>query len=377
MQKRLPKFEPARLTQARLARKLSMAEVAERVGVTRQAVSAYESGENFPSPEILRKLAAELNAPEAFFTMPMMEPTGTVINFRSLAASVKKSRDQARIYLEWLVSLSKFCMQFVELPPVRLPQFDIADFSRLQDVDLEKFAEETRRYFGLGDGPISDLTLLLENHGVLIGFVGLDPGIDGLSAWYGGRPVVLINDKAYFARSRYDLAHELAHLILHRAVAWDDLENKDTLRLLEDQAQKFASAFLMPERSFVPEVYGLDEVSLLELKRRWGVAMQAIVMRLHSVRMIGDEQKMRLFKWFSYKGYRRKEPLDEETRPERPKLIKRVADLLHQNGILLKEEFTVRSRLPAAYVRAVADLPEYSPVPRNVIEFATLRRSNN
>lgn len=378
MQKRLANFEPARLTQARLARKLSMTEVADRIGVTRQAVSAYENGENYPSPDILRKLAGELDAPEAFFTLPVTEPTGVVINFRSLAASIKKSREQARVYSEWLVSLFSFCAQFVDLPVVRLPQFDIADFMKLHDSDLEKYAEETRRFFSLGDGPISNLTLLLENHGVVVGFIPLDQGIDGLSAWYGGRPIILVNDKAFFARGRFDLAHELAHLILHRAVAWDDLENKEILKVIEDQAHKFASAFLMPERSFIPEVYGVDETSLIELKKRWGVSMQAIIVRLHSVLVISEEKKTRLFKWISFMGYRRKEPLDESTAPERPKLISRIAEVLEQNKIVLMHEFALRSRLPIHFVQTIANLPENtSPPSDKVVDFklaAVLRR---
>jgi Zn-dependent peptidase ImmA (M78 family)/transcriptional regulator with XRE-family HTH domain len=384
-QKRLAEFQPLRLRQARRGCKMSMATLAERIGVTRQAVSAYESGANAPASDVLRRLAAELGVQAAFFTAPLYDSENqrqSVINFRSLRASTLRAREQAKTYMEWTAGLTSFLSKYVVLPAAHLPTFEIPDFGQLDDVKIEELAEETRRFFGLGDGPISDLTLLLENKGVTVGYVPLETGMDGLSGWFARCPYILINSTAFHARARYDLAHELAHLVIHRGLTDEEFCQRGVLNLVEDQANKFAAAFLLPAKTFVPEVYSVDMESLISLKRRWGVSVQAIIMRLNSLQLISDQQKMRLFKFIGMRGMRRKEPLDGEIPREKSRLFVRVATLLDENKTLFREEFAIRTMLPVDFIKKLADIPEperdsHLASGSNVINFTTVAAGRN
>jgi Zn-dependent peptidase ImmA (M78 family)/transcriptional regulator with XRE-family HTH domain len=374
--KRLVEFAPIRLTQARLAKGWMMSELALRMKppLTRQAISSFEKGTSNPSPETLRALANELDVSPSFLTLPLRsresdDALESAITFRTLSSSTKRAREQAGVYLKWLAGLGQFIEQYVDMPDVTLPDFAIDDFESLSDDKISDIADQCRKLFGLGDGPISDLTLLLENKGVFIGYVNLAAGMDGISAWIDGRPVILISEKAYAARARFDMAHELAHLILHKSLTNEELEAKGLLATIERQAQRFASCFLMPESTIASEIYGIDEQSLIATKKRWGVSMQDILMRLHDIGLISDHQKTRAFQIISAKGQRKKEPLDGITERERGRLLKKAVEFLNENNVLSYSEFFDKAKYPACILEAVTGIQNAVAAATNVIAF--------
>jgi len=245
----------------------------------------------------------------------------------------------------------------VILPDVKLPSFDLDDFVNLTDTDIEEIAANTRKHFSIGNGPISDITLLLENHGVIIGHVPLHAKLDGLSAWFNGRPFILVNSKSTAVRIRFDLAHELGHLILHRNSDESDHENKDLMKLMEKQAHYFAGAFLMPEGTLSSEIYGIDLDSLVKLKERWKVSIAAIVMRLASIDMISENRKYRLFQLMSARHMRRHEPLDGVIEKEKPRLIKKIIELIHEERLIEDGELFEKIPLPSDFFAEVSAFP--------------------
>jgi len=367
-------FQAKRLTQARQAKKWTMTDLAKRVGVTRQAISSFENDDTNPKPAVLSSLARELEVPEAFFLeslRPSEQSLESALNFRTLKASKKKARLQAKTYLQWLVSLRDFVSHYITLPDIDIPNFSTENVLELSDFDIEQIAKDTRRYFGLGDGPIANLNLLLENKGVLIGHVPLESGMDGVSAWFDGVPTILINSDAYHARARFDLAHELFHLIAHRSVTEEQLEQREFLNKIEEQAHTFAGAFLAPNNTFLKEVYRIDYDSLLKLKARWGISVQAMVVRLSQLDIISEYQKSRFFRLLNAEGLRKKEGLDEETPPERPDLFKKIVEFMQNENVLSIGDFMHSTRIPAWFVESVSGVkaPELDSVPNNVVEF--------
>jgi Zn-dependent peptidase ImmA (M78 family)/DNA-binding XRE family transcriptional regulator len=373
VKKRLAEFSPERLIQARRANGWTGVDLGLKSKVTRQAIYSFEKGNSSPSAETLRVIARELGVEPRFLTSPLRsreknEAFQSSITFRTLVSSSKRSREQTRTYLEWLAGLGEFVEQFIELPKQSIPDFGIDEFTSLELSHIEEIATETRRFLGLGDGPISDLTLLLENKGVLIGYVDLAPGMDGVSAWIGDRPTVVINAKAFWARARYDLAHELAHLVLHRTLTDADLETKETLKLIEDQAQYFAGCFLMPEATFARDVYALDQDSLVEAKKKWGVSIQAILMRLKAIGSISAYQLARAFQLLSSKSQRRKEPLDGTIKPERARLLKRAIEFMKDKSIASFDELIYDAIYPRKFMEVATGLV-FATSNENVVPF--------
>lgn len=369
------KFQRKRLTQTRHRRMWTMSHLAELVGITPQAISSFERGDSVPKPETLRELARQLDVPEFLFTTPLREneeQLRSIISFRSLAASSSKARNQAKVYLQWSSSLLALASNHVEIPPVNIPDFGIEDFSNLTDDDIEVLAERTRRHFGLGDGPISDLTLLLENNGVSISYVPLTAGIDGLCAYFSDRPYVLVNRKFKAVRRRFDLSHELGHLIMHRFVSDEDVQQKELFKKIEADAHRFAGAFLLPEKSFAQEVYGIDIESLKNLKERWKVSIQGIIMRLHNINMISDHQKARLFQRVSVLGMRKNEVLDDVIPVENSRLFQRIFEFLEKSNVLPITNIVDESKFPTEFIRWATNFTEDELSPRqsnNVVNF--------
>lgn len=339
---------------------LNMSELAGRTGLTRQAISQYEKGDAAPAPDKLRALAAELGVDERYFVRPLSvfeTSQQSPPSFRSLVSSTNKSRLQARSFLEWMTFVAGELAQYVSLPDVKLPDFEIDDFIDLTESDIEELAISTRKELGIGLGPISDLTLLLENHGVIIGSAPLLSNLDGLSAWFSDRPFVLINSRANAVRHRFDLAHELGHLILRNFLDEEELEDKNTFKLVEKQAHFFAGAFLMPERSFVSEVYGIDFDSLIKLKERWKVSIAAIIMRLSGINFISDSHKHKLFQVLSMRNARRHEPLDDVIEKERPRLFSKILELLEAENLLKGSDLREKVGLSIEFLSQMMAIP--------------------
>jgi Zn-dependent peptidase ImmA (M78 family) len=200
--------------------------------------------------------------------------------------------------------------------------------------------------------------------------------IEGLSAWSEslGRPLVLLSaDKDNGYRSRFDLAHELGHLILHRHIP--RAGERDRHKMMEQQAHRFAGAFLLPAESFAHEVrtpVSLDD--LLLQKRRWGVSVAAMLMRLRALGILDEDSAQTLFKRRSARWGARSEPGDADRAPERPRLLRRSIDLLIESNIIALDAIPHHLGLAPYDIEALAGLPEgYFKGQSNVVQLARLR----
>jgi Zn-dependent peptidase ImmA (M78 family) len=181
-----------------------------------------------------------------------------------------------------------------------LPDVDIPDFA---GASPDVAAESLRQYWGLGNLPIKNMIHLLELKGIRVFSLAENCAeVDAYSVWRGRRPFVFLNTGKSGERRRFDAAHELAHLVLHRHAAPNGLE-------AEKEAHAFAGAFLMPTASMkalgriVPT---LDYI--IRLKKKWGVSTAAMTVRLHELGMLTYYHYNRLYIQISAKGFRTTEP---------------------------------------------------------------------
>jgi Zn-dependent peptidase ImmA (M78 family)/transcriptional regulator with XRE-family HTH domain len=357
-----PHFQGLRLREGREARGISATSLADLVGVTRQAVSLYETGGGTPRPEILQRISDVLNLPAAFFFRSVSEvDTGTIF-YRSLSAATKTARTRAARRFQWLCELVEYLHEFVEFPKVNVPAHP-ADTAAtpLTDSTIDDWAEQTRRFWGLGDGPISNVVWLLENNGVIVTRGALDADVlDALSSRMPNAPapcVFLGTDKGSSSRSRLDAAHELGHLVLHHSVSKAQFSHPVQHRRLEAQAFRFANAFLLPSSAFARDFYLPTLEALQALKAKWHVSIGAMIKRATDLDLMPSEQARRL--WVSYvrRGWRTGEPLEEIVPVEHPRLLRRSFEMLIEQGVESRAE--IRARLPfsTADIEALAGLP--------------------
>ena len=288
-----------------------------------------------------------LNVPRSFFLRPYQEEHLGTVFFRSLQSATNTARTKAQTRLKWLSRVTDFVADYIELPAVNLPDFHFpSDPSWISDEDVVNAATKTRRYWGLKDGPISDVALLLENNGVVIVREPfLDQRIDAHSAWIAGVPYIILSaDKESAVRSRLDLGHELGHLVVHRNVDSVRLEKQRAdHELAEGQAYLFARHFLMPSSTFMDDVVVPTLDGLLAIKPKWKISVAAMLMHVKYLGLVSEEESNRLFALCGRRGWRKKEPLDDEIVPESPRLLRKAFELALREGVFTADD--VKSEL--------------------------------
>lgn len=308
-------FEPSRLAIVREARGLLKTELAEAVEVTAAAIGQYENGTARPRAAVIGRLAIALSVPPQFFAgSPAAKLPEQDVHFRRLRSATKRDRTKALARLSLMSDLIGHLEHWVELPVVDIPS--------LVDQEPTRAASKLRAEWHVGQGPIASMTRLLEVHGVAVARLQLSAELDAFSCWIRGRPyVVLVADKADAARSRFDAAHELGHLLLH-----PDAHPGD--QLLEREAHAFAAEFLMPAQSIRSELPArVDWRALLQLKMRWGVSMAALLRRARDTDVISESAYKRGMVAMSRYQWRRNEP-GELPHQEEPSLLRRAIDLV-------------------------------------------------
>ncbi|MFT7776013.1 helix-turn-helix domain-containing protein [Roseateles sp.] len=313
-------FNPSRLTLARKRRGLTMTKLAAQVGLELRSISAYEKGEFKPEAERLAAIAGVLRFPEAFFFGDDLdEPTPDVASFRSLSKMTAGQRDTA-------LGAGAMALLFNDWMEVRfdLPQAELPDLSR--EASPEAAAQELRRAWGIGELPIKNMIHLLEAKGVRVFSLALDAAeVDAFSMWRQSTPYVFLNTKKSAEHGRFDAAHELGHLVLHR-------HGSPQGRAAEQEANAFASALLMPRASVLAQAPRIPTLEhLIRLKKFWSVSLAALTYRLHAVGAISDWHYQTLFVELSSRGYRKKEP--DEGQRETSQVLQKVFAALREEGV--------------------------------------------
>ncbi|MDE7548468.1 ImmA/IrrE family metallo-endopeptidase [Acetobacter fabarum] len=291
-------FNPSRLTLARHRRGLSSRALAEKAGITPVTLSRIENGKNAPEPDTLYKLSLTLDFPEDFFLGDVYEaPSPDGVSFRSLSAMTARERDASKA----AAPLAYMVQDWVDAR-FNLPQADLLDLSAERDPAAA--ARALREHWTLGEQPVSHMIKLMEAKGIRIFSLAEETlNVDGYSCWRDDAPYIFLNTMKSAERSRFDCAHELGHLVLHRH------GGPGQGKQAELEAQQFAASFLMPEadiRAKLPFISSLNDI--LRAKKRWGVSVSALAYRLHKLNIISDWQYRGIVIEIGKRGYRTTEP---------------------------------------------------------------------
>jgi Zn-dependent peptidase ImmA (M78 family)/DNA-binding XRE family transcriptional regulator len=334
-----PSFERARLRLARELKGWTQTQLAREVGLTSAALSQFESGAARPSPETVTRLSTALAVPVAFFERPVVETHEGF--FRSLRRTSVSDRRRAR-------AIAHLARDLASDPAAAnyLPRLDIPDIPRptldTPIEEIERIATQVRARWALPRGPVASVVELLEAHGVVVIRMPLGSAdVDAFSLPFPDHPVIVLgSDKDDRARSRFDAAHELGHLIMHGDQIWGLTET-------EKQAHAFAAAFLMPADDIRTELPStVDWPLLLDLKRRWQASLAALLMRARTLGCLSEANYLTAVKTASARGWRRLEPAPLGP-PEQPR---HLLKLLHSPA-----RASATPGLPQHLIEAIAE----------------------
>lgn len=344
------KFNHKQLRSARIARGMSMKDLAEKIGVSRQMISYYESNKKSPSTATLLEIMAVLRFPREFFSSQIDEPVAGATFFRKQSANTKKTREMQQERLKYFNEIYEKLARFVNFPTVNLPELIEKDVHDITEEDIIQKAMELREVWSVDKvSPIKNLVQLAEKNGIVIAESTVsDRTLDALSRWIADRPFIMLADNQESSvRRRFNVAHEIGHIILHNSVeSIYDYSNDELKNIIERQANLFASHFLLPNNSFVDSLLSTSLEYFIELKKYWRVSIQAMLHKTHHLELINDDRYLYLVKQVGFKKWKTKEPLDDELAVEKPTLLEKVYEMVVQNGIASKQELNKQFNLP-------------------------------
>lgn len=294
-----------RLLSARKMGGMSLDALAQATGslVSKQAISKYEKGRISPSSEVLIALSKALGVKvDYFFRSSHVEITG--LNFHKKARLSVKEKD--RISYQTIDFLQKYIEIEQILNISHTADIPLARRRIRSHEDIERAANDIRTHWNVGDGPIPQLTELLEYKGFIIYEVDGDGNFAGLSGYAVGMdiPVIVVLKEGDCVRKRFIIAHELAHLLLDFSDCEEDRHEK--------LCHAFAGALLLPEKVIRDEFGGVrKKITQWELKRLkglYGISMQAIMARALTLGLISSQTYKTFQIYVSKNGWRKDEP---------------------------------------------------------------------
>ncbi len=307
-------------TMLRLARQrkgFPQIEAAQKLGVEQPLLSRIENGLVEAREELVLKAEAVYQMPRAFFelTDPIFgAPVSVHPMWRKKADVIGREMDAVVAELNIRIMHLRRLLEGAEYVHTNdVPKLDIDDYG-----SPERVAGLIRSHWKIPRGPIKDLVLLVERAGVLVYESPLGgASISGVTFATPGVPaLIVLNSEQPADRRRFTLAHELGHLVMHRFPS----------PKMEQEADAFASALLMPEADIRPYFLGqrVDLALLARLKPEWRVAMQALLMRATALEIVSKNQAQYLWKQISARRLRLREPPELDFAPEQPTVIQSI-----------------------------------------------------
>ncbi len=288
-------LDPDRIRLARMRRGHTKLSLARALGVTDRTIHKYETG--LAPLSTAEKLASSLNYPVAYFTRPLeIEIETGSTNYRAGRDTTSKSRNAAEAAGITGIEISQWIREHFTLPLLHVPVFG--------KEKPQLAAQMLREEWALGTKPLPNLVQLCESKGITVfGLPQLAKSVDAFSWRYDSQPYIYLSRQKTPERTRFDIAHELGHLVLHK-----NAEVKTTPEQ-EREADQFASEFLMPRSTlaeYLPRNATID--AILDAKNAFKVSALALTYTLHKNGYMTDWIYRSTCLELSQRGYRRGEP---------------------------------------------------------------------
>ena len=287
-------LDPERITLARTRRGMTKSDLARALGLTPRSIARYES-DGAPL-SAAPGLADVLRFPALFFSTPPtaeIEPNG--VNFRAARRAGARQRAAAIAAGAAGIEIDQWISTRFNLPAVTVPQ-------RLED-DPALAARVLRANWSLGSKPLPNAVQLVESHGVRVYTLpAIAEEVDAFSCWHRDVPYIFLSRRRSPERMRFDVAHELGHLVMHATGTGDEVAQ-------ERQADQFASEFLMPRDALSTQIRrNPSSAEILDIRMRLKVSAMALTRALHAAGRVSDWHYRQLNIERSGRGYRSGEP---------------------------------------------------------------------
>lgn len=297
-------LNPARIRCARETAGLSKVQLAQLLSVDPRTITNYEK-DGAPQTKI-KALSEILKVMPSFFTVHPSDPaigdlSETQVWFRSMRKSTARQRKSAVGHGKSALLLFHWIENHFNLPCNDLPMEDIAQ------MPPRSSALALRGDWGYGENPLPNMVSLAESHGIRVfSLPSMGKEVDAFSFVFAGQPYIAVDTHKTPERVRFDISHEIGHLVMHEASMSElDAGTRD----IEKEAHDFASNLLMPEcrvKSLIPHHALVSDI--FKAKKYFGVAAMAMAYRAHALGRLTDWEYRSMCSQLTSMGYRTAEP---------------------------------------------------------------------
>lgn len=341
------------LTNLRTMHGYSRKQLSDMLGVTEQAVWQYENNYTSPKMQTVNELKKIFNVKSKYFytndilSQNMIPENIKVMNiaYRSKVMNVISKTQAEAKHIEYLDTFVNCITAQVKHPTMKIIQLreEVIEYLNTSKenriTQINKVAELARKRLDFRKDTNEDLMFLIEKSGVFVFEKAIGEEIDAYSLWTSNeRPYIILgNMKRSAVRRNFDIAHELGHLLLHYRLEFNNLDRKGH-KLLENEANLFAGAFLLPEDEFISDMRNIFHVTnpdaYIDLKKKWNTSLQVLGYRASNLGIIESKSHRNFYAALHRKGYLQREPLDELLPLQKPMKVKSIIDLVSKKGII-------------------------------------------
>ncbi len=281
-----------RLKNARLRSGMTLVELASAIDhlASPVSLSKYENGKAMLKAGTFYFIFKALDTCPNDFVKPFREDMGNLEFRKSLGLGVLKSdmlEQQVAYALERYLDIE----EILEIDSSFHNPIEGTAVSNMEEVNRAVY--DLRQAWELGMNALPDVTECLEAKGIKIVETTVDPSLDALACWAGGKfPLIAVNKELPLYEKRLVMLRELGHLLLDFAQGMNERE-------VERFSLDFASALLIPFETFSREMgsskrNAVSIPELLILQETYGIPTGAILDRALALGSIGRREHARI-----------------------------------------------------------------------------------
>lgn len=321
-------LEASRVILARQRAGLSKSALAHKAGTTPRTVTTWESVG--PPASRLHQIATVTGMPPEFFSakeIDLLDEKQVFFRARRRSPSVLLRRSTAfgALGVEFYRSISEY---------FRTPALSLLDSDTRNSPQDAALA--LRLAWGMGLAPAPNLVQMAEAHGIrVLGIPLADVKVDAFSFWSAqGRPFIFLSRVKTAERSRFDLAHEIGHLVLHSDVTRTE---EATDRQIEHEANIFAAEFLLPTESLRAKLSGPPSLdTLMKIKTTYGTSAIATARSIYDAGVLSDWGYRQMLATLTTRGFNQGEP-GSILPYEKSRVFSTVIDHLRSQGLAVSD----------------------------------------
>lgn len=280
-----------RLKQARILKKMSMEQLASKMGglISKQAISKYESAKMMPNCTVLVALATALDVEADYFFRPFsFDVDNFEVSFRKKSDTSSKDANALKVRIQDEVERYLEIEEILGKEKVNIRLFDGEVLSTA--AQMRELAIQVRKEWRLGLDAIGNVQDMLEAHGIKVICTEAPEGFEGVSGVVNGdHYIVVLNSlQKHVERRRFTALHELGHLLFNHRFS-----PSLTVREKENLCNAFASEMLLPTETIRSIFSPGEKISTSELRQIqlvYGISIDAIMHKLKEIGIISESK---------------------------------------------------------------------------------------